>query len=119
MYIRILIAEFPGHGVKCIEKIQSNCANVTFSDKSSYDILFQQVTHKRWESAMNYIKIFQNAQVLSVSVVKSYSEDQLMKIFLDNFHQSGKYSSQIASHQVELRIEGKVTDQRSLSISSL
>ena len=57
---------------------------------------------------MNYIKIFQNAQALSVSVRKTYSEDQLMHTFLDNFHQGGKYSSQIAS-----------TNQKSLSISSL
>ena len=26
-----------------------------------------------------------------------------MHIFLDNFHQGGKYSAQIASHQAELR----------------
>ena len=54
---------------------------------------------------MNYIKIFQNAQALSVSVGNTYSKDQLMHIFLDNFHQGGKYSSQIASHQAELRRE--------------
>ena len=34
---------------------------------------------------MNYVKIFQNAQALSVSVGNSYSEDQLVHIFLDNF----------------------------------
>ena len=38
---------------------------------------------------MNYIKRFQNAQALSVSVGKSYSEDQNMHTFLDTFHQSG------------------------------
>ena len=42
-----------------------------------------------------------------------------MHIFLDNFHQGGKYSAQIAIHQAELRREGKFTDQKSLSISSL
>ena len=35
----------------------------------------------------------------------------MMHTFLDNFHQSGKYSAQIASRQVDLRIEGKFTDQ--------
>ena len=35
---------------------------------------------------MNNIKIFQNAQDLSVSVGNSYSEDHLMHTFLDNFH---------------------------------
>ena len=70
-----------------------------FSDKSRYDRIFQQVTHKGGESEINYIKIFQNAQDLSVSVGKNYSEDQLMHILLDNFHQGGKYSDQISSNQ--------------------
>ena len=68
---------------------------------------------------MNYIKLFQNVEALSVSVGNFYSEDQIMHTFLDNFHQGGKCSSQIASHQAELRREEKFTDQKSLSISSL
>ena len=76
---------------------------MTFADKSRYDRTFQQVTHKGGESAINYIKRLQNAQASSVSVGKSYSEDQIMHTFLDNFHQSGKYSAQLASHQAELR----------------
>ena len=42
-----------------------------------------------------------------------------MHIFLDNFHQSGKYSAQLAIHQAELRREGKYPDQKCLNISSL
>ena len=42
-----------------------------------------------------------------------------MHIFLDNFHQGGKYSAQIASHQAELKREENFTDQKSLNISSL
>ena len=42
-----------------------------------------------------------------------------MHTFLDNFHQGGKYSAKIASHQAYLRREENVTDQNSLSISSL
>ena len=38
---------------------------------------------------MNYIKRFQNAQALSVSVGKNYSEDQLMHIFPNIFCQGG------------------------------
>ena len=64
---------------------------MTFADKSRYDRTFQQVTHKGGKSAINYIKKFQNAHALSVSVGNSHSEDQLMHIFLDNFHQGGKY----------------------------
>ena len=80
---------------------------MTFSDKSRYDRNFQQVTHKGWESAINYTKRFQNAQALSVSVGNSYSEDQNMHTVLDNFQRSGKYSAQLASHQEELRREEK------------
>ena len=92
---------------------------MTFADKSRYDRTFQQVTHKGGEYAINYIKRFQNAHALSVSVGNRYSEDQLIHIFLDNCHQGEKYSAQIASHQAELRKEEKFTYQKSLNISSL
>ena len=46
VHSRRLIAEFPKDGIKCIEKLQSHCANMTFADKSRYDRTFQQVTHK-------------------------------------------------------------------------
>ena len=92
---------------------------MNFSDKSRYDRIFQKLTHKGGEYAMNYIKIFQNAEALSVSVGKFYLENKMMHTFMDNFHQGGKYSAQIASHQAELRREEKFTDQKSLSISSL
>ena len=87
-----MIAEFPGDGVKFISKIQSHFANINFVDKSRHYMIFQKVTHKGGEPAINYINIFKNAQDLSVSVGNIYSEDQLMHIFLDNFHQGGKYS---------------------------
>ena len=74
-----------------------------FYDKSRYVRIFQQVTHKGGESVINYIKRFQNAQALSDPVRNTYSEDQLMHTFLDNFHQSGKSSARIASHQTEFR----------------
>ena len=93
-----------------MEKLQSHCANMTFADKSRYDRTFHQVTHKGGESAINYTKRFQNAQALSVSVGNSYSDDQIMHTFLDNFQQSGKYSAQLASHQVELRREENYPD---------
>ena len=116
---RILIAEFPKDGIKCLEKLQSHCANMTFADKSRYDRTLQQVTHTGGESAIKYIKRFHNAQAFSVSVGNSYSEDQIMHTFLDNFHQCGKYSAQLSSHQAELRREEKYLDQKCLNISSL
>ena len=47
VHSRRLIAEFPMDGIKCIEKLQSHCASMTFADKSRYDRTFQYVTHKR------------------------------------------------------------------------
>ena len=41
-----IINELPGDRIKCIEKLQSHWANMTFADKSRYDRTFQQVTHK-------------------------------------------------------------------------
>ena len=41
VYIRRLIAEFPKDGIKCLEILQSHCANMTFADKSRYDRTFQ------------------------------------------------------------------------------
>ena len=105
VHSRRLIAELPKDEIKCIDKLQSHCANMTFADKSRYARTFQQVTHEGWESAINYIKRFQNVHALSVSVGKSYSEDKIMHTFLDNFEEGGKYSSQITSHQAELRRE--------------
>ena len=58
VHCKRLISEFPIYGVNCIEKLQSHCANMTFSDKSRYERTFQQVTHKGGRCAINYIKRF-------------------------------------------------------------
>ena len=79
----------------------TNCNDIL----QTYDRIFQQVTHKGGGHEINYIKIIKNAQDLSVSVGNTYSEDQLMHTFLDNFHQSGEYSDQIAIHQADIRRE--------------
>ena len=46
VHIRRLIAEVPADGIKFIDKLQSHCANMNFSDKSRHDRIFQQVTYK-------------------------------------------------------------------------
>ena len=51
VHSRIFITEFPKDGIKCIEKLQSHCANMTFADKSRYGRTFQKVTHKGGESS--------------------------------------------------------------------
>ena len=60
---------------------------------------------------MNYTNIFKNAQALLVSVGNSYSEDQLIYIFLDKYYQGGNNYSQIDSHQAELRRKKVFTGQ--------
>ena len=40
VHSRRLIADFPTDGEKCIEELQSHCANMTFADKSRYDRTF-------------------------------------------------------------------------------
>ena len=55
---------------------------MTFSDQSIYNRLFQQVIKEGEDPEINYIKIFQNAKVLEISVDNSYYEDQLMQTFL-------------------------------------
>ena len=82
-----------------------------FANKSRYDKIFQQVTHKGGDSVMNYIKRFQHEQNLSFSLGNIYSEDKLIHIFMDDFFQGGKYSAQIASYQAELSREVKSTDK--------
>ena len=67
VHSRVFIDEFPKYGIKCIDKLQSHCANMTFADKIRYDRTFHQVTHKRRESAINYINRFKNSHDLSVS----------------------------------------------------
>ena len=70
-----------------------------YSDKGRYNILFQKVVHKRGESAIKYIRIFQSKNALEISLGNSYSEDQLMQKFLDNFQHGGKYYAQITTHK--------------------
>ena len=80
---------------------------MTFYYQSRYNRLFQQVAHKVGESEIKYIKIFQNDEDFSISVVNSYTEDQMMHTFLENFQQGGNYSANIEIHQEELKREKK------------
>ena len=52
-------------------KVQSHCANMTFSDKIRYVRILQQVTHIGGDSKINYSKRLKNAQVMSVLVGKN------------------------------------------------
>ena len=63
------------------------------------------MVHKGVESEINYIKIFYTAKALEISVGNFYTEDKLIRTFLENFQQGGNYSAQIEIHQAELRRE--------------
>ena len=70
--IQRLIYEYPGDGLQAIKILQSQCANMTFSDKSKYNRPFKQVVHKLGEPAINNIMIFQNDKALEISVGNRY-----------------------------------------------
>ena len=53
VHSRRLIAEFPKDGKSALKMLKSHCANMTSADKSRYDRIFQKVTHKGGESAIN------------------------------------------------------------------
>ena len=55
VHSRRLIAELSMDGIKCMEKLESPCANMTFADIIIYGRTFQQITHKGGGSTMNYI----------------------------------------------------------------
>ena len=80
-----LLYEYPGGVVQAITTFQSQCENMNFVDKSRYNRLFRKVLQKGGESEINYINIFKNAKYLAISVVNSYSENQLMYTFLEIF----------------------------------
>ena len=46
VHSRRSIAEFPDYGIKCIERLQSHCANMTFADKSRYDRISSRLNIK-------------------------------------------------------------------------
>ena len=84
-----------GLGVTTLARVQRHCAMVTFADKR-YDKLFQAVTHKHGERALNYIKRFHKDKTMAASVGNRYSEEDLMQTFVDNFQSPGKYAAQQA-----------------------
>ena len=63
---------------------------MAFSDQIRYNKLFQKVIHMGRESEIHYIKIFQNAKAMEISVENSYTEYQLMHNVLYNFYQGIK-----------------------------
>ena len=56
---------------------------------------------------------------MSVLVINSYFEYQLIHTFLENLQKVRKYFAQIEIHQAEFRREENFIDQKSLSISDL
>ena len=107
-----LIYAYPGYGIEAVTRLQPQCANTTFAEKSRYNRYFQKVVHKGGESAINYIKIFQNEKALAVSAGNSYSKYQLMDNFLWKFPASRKVFS--SDSQPSSRIE-----KRTLNISKI
>ena len=79
--------------------LQYQCSDMKFSNRSVYNRMFQQVVYKVRDSEINYIKIFHYSKDMEISVVNSYTKDQRMHTFLDNFYKCGNYYAQIASQK--------------------
>ena len=71
--------------VQAISTFQPQCANITSTDQSRYDRMFQQVVQKGGESKINYTTRFQNAKALKISMVNSYTEDHIIHTLLEIF----------------------------------
>ena len=63
-HIQILIDECPGDELQDISIFQPQCTNMIFADKIRYNRMFHQVVQKGGESAINYIKQFQDDKAL-------------------------------------------------------
>ena len=87
VHIRVLISELPGDGVKLIAKLQSHCANMSFLKKVGMAGFFNNSHVNQGILQWIILKDSKMNRLLSVSVGKNYSGDQLMHIFMDNFHQ--------------------------------
>ena len=87
------IYEYPGDRLQAITILQYQCSNMDIFDKISYSRIFHHVFQKEGYSSINYKKIFQNGKASEISVVNSYSEDQSVHTFLDNFWKGERYSA--------------------------
>ena len=87
------------------------CKHDVSSGRNRYNRLFQKVTQKGGESAINYVKRFHDYKALVILVGNSCSEDHLIITFLESFLQGVNYSVQIAIHQAELRREETFFDK--------
>ena len=94
-----LMMEHLGDGLESLRRLKQQCAIITFADKQRFDQIFKQCSHRTGETANGYMKRFHAAKSLATSVDNLYTEQQLMHLFLDNFHNPGnKYSAQVAQH---------------------
>ena len=57
VHIRILISEFPKDGIKCIDKLQSHCASMTFAEKVDMTGLFNKLHIKEGDLQLIILKI--------------------------------------------------------------
>ena len=60
----MLIYEYSGGVLQDLTRLQYQCADMTFYEKSRYNRLFHKVVHKGGESEIKYTKRFQNEKRL-------------------------------------------------------
>ena len=93
-----------------------NCNHIVktllFLTKLDMTGLFKRLRKKKGNLQLITLKYSRMHTLCQNTVGNSYSEEQLMHTFLNNFHQGGKYSDHIDIHQTELRREETFTGQK-------
>ena len=74
-------------------------------DTLTYNNYFTNVRQLNNESAISYISRFRDAMLLATSVGNSYSEGELIDLFLNGVNRDSKYSSQALALQSDRRHE--------------
>ena len=79
--------------------LKQQCIIIAFADIQRFDQIFRQYSHCTGETANGYMERFHAAMSLAPSVDNVYTEQQLMHLCLDNFHNPGHiYSTQVTQH---------------------
>ena len=89
-----------------------NVQTLPFLTKADIIERFRKSCTKEGIEQSNILKYFRILRLWQISAGNSCTEDQRIHTFLETFQQGGKYYTQIASHQAELRREEKTIDQK-------
>jgi len=93
--IQYMFQSHPEDGVACLHLLRRHCAQLTDTDTSTFYTRFAITTHHRDEHILNYIQRFNAAKVMAESVGNTFSDSQLLQLFIGNFTYPGIYTSTV------------------------